>query len=101
MNNKHKRYNIIANLRVISCIGIIMMHIRTNSSFNISGFIYDEVILSFTNFVFLFMTISAFGMCCGYYEKVINNNFDIENFYKKRISKILPCCLGIYPMLEI
>lgn len=24
------------------------------------------IIPSFTNFVFLFMTVSAFGMCCGY-----------------------------------
>ena len=42
----------------------------TNSSYNISGFVYDKLIASFTNYVFLFMVISAFGMCCGYLKQV-------------------------------
>ena len=90
MESNCEKYSVIDNLRVISCIGIIMMHISSNSNFAIQGFMYDTVIPSFTNFVFLFMSISAFGMCCGYYDKVINNTLNIENFYKKRIKKILP-----------
>lgn len=38
----------------------------------------------------LFFIISAFGMCCGYYEKIKNNSITIEAFYRKRYSKILP-----------
>lgn len=68
----------------------MMMHMTTNNQYEISGFVYEEVIPSFTNFVFLFMTISAFGMCCGYYEKVMKNQISISAFYEKRFQKIFP-----------
>ena len=66
------------------------MHVATNNSYDISGFVYDKLIASFSNFVVLFMVISAFGMCCGYLEKVLNNQISLESFYFKRYSKILP-----------
>lgn len=88
MEKKH--YDAIDGLRTIACIGILMMHVRANTAYEISGFIYDRLITSFTNFVFLFMVISAFGMCCGYFEKVIYNQISPEAFYAKRYSKILP-----------
>lgn len=53
-------------------------------------FIYDRLIPSFTNLVFLFMMISAFGMCCGYYERMIYNNITVGEFYSKRYKKIWP-----------
>lgn len=34
------------------------------------------------------MVISAFGMCCGYYEKFIHNQISFSNFYWKRFKKI-------------
>lgn len=85
-----KRYESINGLRTLACIGIVMMHMKANNNYQISGFLYENVIPSFTNFVFLFMMISAFGMCCGYFDKVLNNDIDIENFYKRRVEKILP-----------
>lgn len=88
MGKKH--YEAIDGLRTIACIGILMMHIRANTAYEIYGFIYDRLIASFTNFVFLFMVISAFGMCCGYFEKVIHNQISPEAFYAKRYRKILP-----------
>ena len=36
------------------------------------------------------MVISAFGMCCGYYEKILKNEITLEKFYVKRFKKILP-----------
>lgn len=90
MKNNTENYEYIDNLRAVACVGIVMMHIRANSNYDITGFMYDKVIPSFTNFVFLFMTISAFGMCCGYYEKIISNTQDMEKFYKKRFVKIVP-----------
>lgn len=36
------------------------------------------------------MTVSAFGMCCGYYEKIINNKISFSDIYGKRFKKILP-----------
>lgn len=87
---ERKRYGAIDGLRTIACIGIVMMHIRANNAYDISGFIYDSIIASFTNFVFLFMVISAFGMCCGYLNRMLNQQISLESFYAKRYSKILP-----------
>lgn len=87
---KKKHYGAIDGLRTIACIGIIMMHIAANDNYKIDGFLYQTMIPSFTNFVFLFMIISAFGMCCGYYEKVLNNKLNIADFYKKRFTKVFP-----------
>lgn len=88
MDRKH--YDAIDGLRTIACFGIVMMHIRANNTYALSGFLYDKIIASFTNFVFLFMLISAFGMCCGYLDKMLNNQISLESFYAKRYSKILP-----------
>ena len=85
-----KYYGAIDGLRTIACIGIVMMHVRANNAYEISGFVYDDIIASFTNFVFLFMAISAFGMCCGYLDKMLNNQISLESFYAKRYHKILP-----------
>ena len=87
---ERKHYDAIDGLRTIACFGIVLMHVRANNAYDISGFVYDKLIVSFTNFVFLFMVISAFGMCCGYFDKVLNSQISLETFYFKRYSKILP-----------
>ncbi len=89
MNTK-KRYEALDGLRAFACIGIVMMHVLANAKYNLSGFIFEKMIPSYANFVFLFMTISGFGMCCGYYEKILNNRINIVDFYIKRYKKILP-----------
>lgn len=86
---ERKHYGAIDGLRTIACIGIVMMHIRANNTYEISGFVYDQVIASFTNFVFLFMVISAFGMCYGYLDRILNNQISLDTFYVKRYRKIL------------
>ena len=48
------------------------------------------MIPSFTHFTLLFMVISAFGMCNGYYGKIMENKIPLSLFYKKRFMKILP-----------
>lgn len=97
---KKEYYRAIDGLRTIACVGIVLMHVAANSSYSISGCIYDSMIPSFTNFVFLFMTVSAFGMCCGYYERVINNKISFSDFYEKRFKKILPF-FGLLVLLDI
>ena len=87
---KAKAYGAIDGLRTIAAIGILMMHVASNTNYEIPGRIYGTVIPSFTNFVFLFMTISAFGMCCGYYERIRDNQISFDDFYGKRFKKILP-----------
>ncbi|MCH5187303.1 MAG: acyltransferase [Oscillospiraceae bacterium] len=87
---ERKHYDALDGLRTIACIGIVMMHMRANNTYALSGFVYDRLVASFTNFVFLFMLISAFGMCCGYLDKMLSNKVSLDAFYIKRYSKILP-----------
>lgn len=88
MDKKH--YYGIDWLKAMACIGIVMIHIQANNTYHLSGFITEKMIPSFTNFTFLFMTISAFGMCVGYYVKVKSGKVNWMDFYKKRYMKVLP-----------
>ena len=90
MMGEKKRYDTLDGVRTLACIGIVLMHVLANTEYNLSGFIYDKMIPSFTNLTFLFMSVSGFGMCCGYYDRMISGNIDIVSFYKKRYKKILP-----------
>lgn len=85
-----KKYHGVDWLRSIACIGIMLMHIAANNQYSIDGFLYQKIIPSFTDFVFLFMTISAFGMCCGYFKKTLQGQINWTTFYKKRYIKTLP-----------
>ncbi len=88
-NNTSKKYNAVDGLRAIACIGIVLMHVRGNGHYalesNITG-----IIGSFTFFVSLFLMISAFGMCCGYYKRILDNTISLTDFYKKRFLRVLP-----------
>lgn len=85
-----KYYGSLDGLRAYSAIGIVLMHVLTNGNYGISGFVFEEMIPSFTNLVFLFMVVSGFSMCCGYYDKIINNQISVTEFYSKRYAKIWP-----------
>ena len=85
-----KKYYGIDWIRAIACVGIMMMHVVANNTYDISGFVYLRFIPSFTDFVYLFMAVSAFGMCCGYFEGVMSGKVNWTIFYKKRYGKILP-----------
>lgn len=90
MSKETNRYDALDGLRMIAAFGIVMMHVKANSVYSIDGWLYKTCITSFTNLVFLFMVVSSFGMCCGYYDKIINNKISITDFYAKRFRKILP-----------
>lgn len=77
-------------MKAFAAIGIMLMHIRANGNYYIDGYLYNTVILSLTDFVFLFMVISAFGLCCGYFEKMASKNVDILGFYSRSFQKIFP-----------
>ena len=87
-----KRYPSIDALRAMAAIGIIMMHMisESNNRYDIGGVVAVRVIPWFTQLVYLFMMISAFGMCCGYHKRMLNGQIDIASFYKKRAVRILP-----------
>lgn len=85
-----ERYDNLDGLRAISCIGIIAMHIQANTSYQITGWIWERFIPSLTLLVYLFLMLSGFSMFCGYYAKVKNNQMDLNRFYAKRYQKVLP-----------
>ena len=83
-------YGALDGLRAYSAIGVAMMHILSNGKYKVSGFVFDPFIQSLGNLVFLFMMISAFSMCCGYYDRLINQEISVEKFYARRYKKIWP-----------
>lgn len=85
-----ERYDSIDGLRAIAAIGIVCMHVLANGTYSMHGVVFDTIIPFFTNFVFLFMIISGFSMCCGYYEKLSNRQITLSRFYEKRYAKIWP-----------
>ena len=87
---KADRYEGIDGLKAYAIIGIALMHVLANGEYGIGGFVFERLIPSFTNLVFLFMMVSGFGMCCGYHQKIIDQKISVEDFYKKRYIKIWP-----------
>ena len=85
------RYLSIDGLRAYAAIGIMLMHVRACLvECPSDGFLYGIFIPSLTNFVYLFLMISSFAVCCGYYEKFKAGSITPNTFYKKRYSRILP-----------
>ena len=85
-----ERYEGIDGLKAYAIIGIALMHVLANGEYRMGGFVFERFIPSFTNLVFLFMMVSGFGMCCGYYQKIVDQKISVEDFYKKRYIKIWP-----------
>lgn len=90
LKKQRAHYGAIEGLRAYSAIGIILMHVFANGNYAVKGFVFERAIPSFGELVFLFMTISGFSMCCGYYDKIINNKISVSEFYNKRYAKIWP-----------
>ncbi len=91
-----QRYDNLDGLRTLAAISIICMHIKYNLDYDIIvsnriiGYVINNLIASAGVFVQLFFVISGFSMCCGYYEKIKNNQISLNRFYSRRYSKILP-----------
>lgn len=85
-----ERYEGIDGLKAYAILGIALMHILANGKFGLNGFVFQKLIPSFANLVFLFMMVSGFGMCCGYYQKFKEQKIGMGEFYAKRYSKIWP-----------
>ena len=88
---KSNHYESLDGLRAYAAIGIVMMHVLANITVKPSGnFLTDAVIPYFTNFTLLFMVVSAFSVCCGYYDRVKNGTIMPNDFYRKRYRRLLP-----------
>ena len=91
--NKKDRYNAIDGLRTFAAIGVLAMHVNENS-FCLSGFISERVIGVMGDFVFLFMIISGFSMCCGYYDKITNAYHPPVSMASITFSGTVPPCIS-------
>ena len=85
-----ERYEGIDGLKAYAILGIALMHVLSNGKYELGGFVFEKLIPNFTNLVFLFMMVSGFGMCCGYYQRIIDHKISMEEFYSKRYIKIWP-----------
>ena len=90
MSTKADRYEGIDGLKAYAILGIALMHVLSNGKYEIEGFVFEQLIPAFTNLVFLFMMVGGLGMCCGYYQKIIDRKISMEEFYSKRYIKIWP-----------
>lgn len=86
-----KKYTGLDGIRAIACLTVVLVHVFTNAKYDVHGFLFSQGFRFINNVVLmLFMTVSGFGMCCGYYDRMLNREIDIVDFYKKRYKKILP-----------
>lgn len=86
-----KRFLSINGLRAYAAIGIVAMHVLSNIDVKPTEcLITKNIISSMGELVLLFMMVSAFGMCYGYYERVKAGQMRPSDFYKKRYVRILP-----------
>lgn len=86
-----EKYSSLDGLRAFAAIGIVLMHVNANMQIKPSVNILTITIIPFfTNFTLLFMIISGFSMCCGYYERFKSNTISLNSFYTKRYNRILP-----------
>lgn len=90
MLEKRKHYDSIDGLRVLACLGIVTYHVNTNIGFSFGNQYYQNFISHAGTLVKFFLMVSAFSLCCGYYERIQNNVLRMEDFYEKRIAKIWP-----------
>lgn len=90
MEAKNKRYDGLDGLRAIGAIGILMMHVFTTGGYQLHGYFFDHFIHYLGDLVFVFMVISGFSLCCGYYERMINRTVSLESFYTKRFTRVWP-----------
>lgn len=86
----NNRYGNLDGLKVIAAFGIVAMHVSSNMGHPLTSEIATNVIGSMTHFVKLFLILSGFGMCCGYYERFKSGKVNLEKFYIRRFEKNLP-----------
>ena len=89
--NARENYSSLDGLRAYAAIGIVLMHVRANIAIKPSDNIVTSAVIPwFTNFTLLFMLVSAFSMCCGYYERVKSGAITPAKFYAKRYHRTWP-----------
>ncbi len=101
-NESGKRnFEALNGLRVYACFGVIMVHMASplNNNYALPSML-SNAIERLSLFLFVFMILSSFGLCCGYFKKILSGKQNLSDFYKKRYSKILPF-FSFVVMLEL
>ena len=94
----NNRYENLDGLKVIAAFGIVAMHVSSNMGHPLTLEIATNVIGSMTHFVKLFLILSGFGMCCGYYEKFKRGGGKSKCVLFKKICEepAIFCIVGMY-----
>ncbi len=86
-----ENYAALDGLRAYAAVGIVLMHVRYNVAVRPSVNVLTETVMPwFSDFTLLFMMVSAFSMCCGYYERVKSGAITPQKFYAKRYGRTWP-----------
>lgn len=89
--NARENYASLDGLRAYAAIGIVLMHVMANIAIKPSDNIVTSAVIPwFTNFTLLFMLVSAFSICCGYYKRVKSGAITPAKFYAKRYHRTWP-----------
>lgn len=102
LNAGTQRYGALDGLRTYAAIGIVLMHVLLNIGIKPSeNYLTRIVIPWFTDYTLMFMVVSGFSLCCGYYERIRTGAITPNDFYKKRYMRILPffACLCVLDFL--
>lgn len=87
----NERYVALDGLRAYAAVCIVLMHVYFNLGvMPKDNFIGGSLMPFFSDFTLLFMMISGFSLCCGYYDRIKNGSITPDKFYKKRYARILP-----------
>lgn len=86
-----ERYGALDGLRAYAAIGIVLMHVLSNIGVKPTmNYLTGTLIPWFTDFTLMFMVVSGFSLCCGYYDRVKTGAITPNVFYQKRYMRILP-----------
>ena len=83
-----ENYASLNGLRAFAALGIVLMHVQANMAIKPSvNYLTSNIIGNMACLTLLFMMVSAFSMCCGYYDRVRIGAITPQAFYSKRYHR--------------
>lgn len=84
------RYENLNAVRTVSSVMIVLMHVMVNGGFIVPDNMLFTLVGRAGALVEMFFILSAFSMCCGYFEKMKNGTMLPKEFYLRRFGKFAP-----------